>query len=221
VSTPKKIAVVLSGCGNRDGSEITEAVSVLIALSELGAEAVCFAPDQEFEPSHYVGGIPTSASKRNALEESGRIARGSISPLAQLNEKDFDAIVFPGGMGASKTLSSWATAGAKTSIQTEVKKAIVAFHRASKPIGAICIAPVLVARVLGAEHPEVTIGDDAETASEIEKTGARHTKCVVTDYVSDRDHKLLTTPAYMYDKATPFEVFTGIRRMLTELVEMA
>jgi enhancing lycopene biosynthesis protein 2 len=79
----------------------------------------------------------------------------------------------------------------------------------------------LVARVLGAENPEVTIGDDAETASEIEKTGARHTRCAVDDYVSDRDHKILTTPAYMYDEATPFQVYTGIRRMLTELVEMA
>lgn len=222
MESAKKIAVVLSGCGHLDGSETTEAVSVLIALAELGAEVKCFAPNVEFEPAHFVESVGASSTKRNALEESARIARkGNISPLTDLNEKDFDAIVFPGGMGAAKNLSSWATAGAKTSIQGEVKRAIVAFHRASKPIGAICIAPVLVARVLGAEHPEVTIGDDVETAAEIEKTGARHTKCIVTDYVSDRDHKILTTPAYMYDEATPFDVFTGIRRMLTELVEMA
>ena len=196
MNTRKRIAVILSGYGLLDGSEITEAVSVLIALSELGAEAVCFAPHQEI----------TVAPD---LDQSARIARTRISSLTELREKDFDAIVFPGGSGA------------KTPIQADVKRAIIDFHRASKPIGAICVAPVLVARVLGAEHPEVTIGDDAATAAEIEKTGARHTKCIVTDYVSDRDHKILTTPAYMFDDATPFEVFTGIRRLLRELVEMA
>jgi enhancing lycopene biosynthesis protein 2 len=221
MSSTKKIAVVLSGCGFLDGSEITEAISVLISLSELGAEVSCFAPDQEFPAAHYVHQSDGAASTRNALEESARIARKHVSPLTSLNEADFDAIVFPGGFGAAKNLSSWATAGAKTPVLTEVRKAIVAFHRASKPIGAICIAPVLVARVLGAEHPEVTIGDDAETAAEIEKTGAKHTKCAVDDYVSDRDHKILTTPAYMYGEAKPHAVFTGIRRMLTELVEMA
>ncbi len=220
MSSVKKIAVVLSGCGFLDGSEITEAVSVLICLAELGAEAVCFAPDQEFEAATYTASV-SAPGARNALEESARIARQKIRPVSELRESEFDGIIFPGGFGAAKNLSSWASLGAKTPVLTEVRKAIVAFHRASKPIGAICIAPVLVARVLGAEHPEVTIGDDADTALEIEKTGAKHTKCAVDDYVSDRDHKILTTPAYMYGDASPFSVFTGIRRMIGELVEMA
>lgn len=198
----KKIAVVLSGCGYKDGSEITESVSVLIALSELGAEVRCFAPSDQ-------------------LEASARIARDEISQLSELQEKDFDAVVFPGGSGAAKNLSTWATEGSKAKVNADVQRVILAFHKASKPIGAICIAPTLLARVLGHEHPELTIGDDAETAAEIEKTGAQHTRCSVDDYVSDRDHKLLTTPAYMFGHAKPNEVFSGIRRMLTELVEMA
>jgi len=235
--TTKKIAVVLSGCGFLDGSEITEAISTLIALSELGTEVTCFAPDASFPVAHYVassgksGASPEHAAShagahnapatRNALEESGRIARQHVSPLSALREKDFDAIVFPGGFGAAKNLSDWASTGARANVLPEIRRAITEFHKSSKPIGAICIAPTLVARVLGSEHPEVTIGNDTETAAEIEKTGAKHTKCSVDDYVSDRDHKILTTPAYMYGDAKPHEVFTGIRRMLTELVEMA
>jgi enhancing lycopene biosynthesis protein 2 len=165
--------------------------------------------------------IKTSGSKRNALEESARIARQHVAPLSDLREKDFDAVVFPGGFGAAKNLSDWASAGARATVLPDVRRVITEFHKSSKPIGAICIAPTLVAKVLGTEHPEVTIGTDPETAAEIEKTGAQHTKCAVDDYVSDRDHKILTTPAYMYDDAKPHQVFTGIRRMLTELVEMA
>jgi enhancing lycopene biosynthesis protein 2 len=214
----RRVAVVLSGCGFLDGSEITEAASALIALSEAGAKFKCFAPDLEFTPAHYAGG--TSNAPRNVLEESGRIARKDILALDKLKADDFDAVVFPGGFGAAKVLCSWGEKGAKGLPLPQVKKIITEFHAASKPIGAICIAPALVALVLGKNGVEVTIGDDAETAAEIIKTGAVHTACAVTDYVSDRDNKVLTTPAYMYE-AQPHEVYTGIRKMIRELVEMA
>ncbi len=217
----KKVAVVFSGCGFLDGTEITEAISTLIALSELGADVTCFAPNQDFPAAHYVGSAPAPNAVRNALEESGRIARQLVSPLESLKEKDFDAVVFPGGFGAAGNLSDWALKGSKAAVLPDVRRVITDFYRASKPIGAMCIAPTLIAKVLGSENPEVTIGDDAVTAAEIEKTGTTHTKCAVDDYVSDRDHKILTTPAYMYDHAKPHQVFAGIRRMLAELVEMA
>jgi enhancing lycopene biosynthesis protein 2 len=235
MSTPsqnsKKVAVVLSGCGYLDGSEITEAVSALIALSEAGAEALCFAPNESFVPaSHLDGGAAAASatgsggavgdSPRNALAEAARIARGNIQDLRELNEKNFDALVFPGGFGAAKNLSNWASAGANGRVNPEVMRVITEFHKAAKPIGAICIAPTLIAKALGSEGVTVTIGDDQATANELEKTGAHHVKCAVTDYVSDRDHKVLTTPAYMYE-AKPHEVFAGIRKMIRELVEMA
>ena len=217
----KKIAVVLSGCGFLDGTEITEAVSTLIALSELNAEVTCFAPNVNVDTAHYIEAAAGSSAQRNMLEESARIARQKVSPLSDLRERDFDALVFPGGFGAAKNLSDWASKGAKATVLPDVRRVITEFHKSSKPIGAICIAPTLIARVLGAEAPEITIGDDTETAAEISKTGATHTRCAVDDYISDRDHKILTTPAYMYENAKPHLVFAGIRRMLTELVEMA
>lgn len=225
-SDKKKVAVVLSGCGHRDGSEITEAVSALIALSEAGAQFECFAPDVTFAPiSHSVDASPSMEDaplrQRNALEEAGRIARGRVRSTEDLREGDFDALVFPGGMGAARRLSNWAEAGARCEVRPEVAGAIRAFRSAAKPIGAICIAPTLLARVLGEEGVTVTVGDDSDASREIEKTGARHARCAVDDYVSDRDHKILTTPAYMHANARPHEVFAGVRAMIRELVEMA
>lgn len=214
----KKIAVVLSGCGHQDGTEITEAVSTIIALTELGAEPIFFAPDLDVPVTHHRG---EATETRNILNESSRIARHPVRDIKELKEADFDALVLPGGFGAALHLSNWAHDGAKTKVNRELMKAIIAFHKTSKPIGAMCIAPVIVARVLGAHGVNVTIGNDEATAAEIEKTGSHHVKCDVTDYVSDRDNKLLTTPAYMYGDASAADVFTGIRKMIRELVEMA
>lgn len=220
MSSTKKIAVVLSGCGFKDGTEITEAVCTLIALSEAGAETRCFAPDLNFAPTAHFGHSSDSQGTRSVLQEAARICRGEIQDIRELKESDFDAVVFPGGFGAALHLSNWAEAGVKSKVHPEVTRVIKEFHRASKPIGAICIAPTLVAKVLGSKGVNVTIGDDEATAQEIEKTGAQHVKCAVTDYISDRDNKVLTTPAYMYE-AKPHEVFTGVRKMIRELVEMA
>lgn len=219
----KKVAVVLSGCGFLDGSEITEAVSTLIALSEYGAEATCFAPNLEISAAGYldhIGRGSAQVSIRNVLVESSRISRGVIQDLTSFREADFDAVVFPGGFGAAKVLSNWMPQGATAKVLPEVAAIIREFHRSAKPIGALCIAPVLLACVLGKEGINITIGNDSATAQEIEKTGAHHVRCEATDFVSDRDHKILTTPAYMIE-AKPHEVFRGISKLIRELVEMA
>ncbi len=197
----RKIAVVLSGCGHKEGTEITEAVSTLISLSELGAKYQCYAPEA-------------------LMQDSARISRGEISDIKNLKASDFDAIIFPGGFGAATKLSNWAEKGAACTVLADVERVIREFNNQDKPIGAICIAPAVVARVLGSKNINLTIGNDPATSAEIKKTGAQHVNCPVTDYISDRDHKILTTPAYMYD-AQPNEVFTGIRKMIRELVEMA
>lgn len=216
----KNIAVVLSGCGFLDGTEITEAVSLLIALNQAGAKVTCFAPDIELNVVNHANGNALT-EKRSVLAESARIARGDIKPLNALQAKDFDAVAFPGGYGAAKNLSNWAEKGSKCDVNPDVKRVILDFHNASKPIGAICIAPVLVARVLGDKKVTVTIGDDAETAAEIQKTGAQHEECPVDDYITDRETKVVTTPAYMYGNAKPNEVFAGIFGLAHELVEWA
>lgn len=216
----KKIAVVLSGCGHRDGSEITETVSLLISLYQAGAEVSCFAPNIEIPVTNHISHEPQS-EKRNLLVEAARIARGHIQSLDKLHAKDFDGLAFPGGYGAAKNLCNWAEKGAACDVNPEVKRVILEFHEASKPIGAICIAPVLLARVLGNKKITVTIGEDAETAAEIKKTGAQHEECPVDDYITDREGKIVTTPAYMYDNAKPHEIFKGIFGLAHELVEWA
>lgn len=216
----KKIAVVLSGCGHQDGSEITETISLLVALYQLGANVSFFAPDLEVDAKDHKTGKKTG-EKRNILNESARITRGNILDIKTLRASDFDGLAFPGGYGAATNLSNWSSKGQNCEVLPEVVRVIKEFHSESKPIAALCIAPTLVAKVLGKEKVELTIGNDKETADEINKTGAHHIPCPVDDYVTDRDCKVITTPAYMYGDAKPHEVFKGISGLAKELVEMS
>lgn len=216
----KKIAIVLAGCGHRDGAEITEAVSTLISISQAGAQYEIFAPAIQFTPTNHQTGELMGGETRNILTESGRISRGQTKNLKELEEKDFDAVIFPGGYGAALHLSDWGTKGHFCTVHPDVERVIRSFHRASKPIGAICIAPTLVAKVLGAEGVTLTIGNNKEVITEIEKTGSEHVECPPDDFITDRLHKVITTPAYMYD-TEPHKVFKGIQGLVNELVEMA
>ncbi len=213
-----KVAVVLSGCGVFDGTEIHEAVSVLIHLSRLGAEYTCFAPDMDQKQViNHLTGKPAAGETRNVLVESARIARGHIRPLRDLNAAEFDAVVFPGGFGAAKNLSDFASAGARCTVNKDVERVVNAFHGARKPVGMCCIAPVIAARVLGAgaggPGAKVTIGDDAGTAAAIEAMGSQNVVKPVTEALVDSPNQLVTAPAYMYD-APVHAVFQGIGEMV-------
>lgn len=217
----KKIAVILSGCGYLDGSEITEAISTLIALSAQNVDYKVFAPQISISPTSHYDAELLEPGRRNALEESARIARGKIQDISELNPNIFDGIVFPGGYGVAKNLSSWAQDGAKCSTNPQVKEMIETFYDSGKPILAICIAPALIARVLGQKTSvTLTIGNDPATAAEIQKTGCEHVECPVDDFITDREAKVVSTPAYMYE-AKPHEVFAGIQKAVAEFVEMA
>lgn len=213
-----KIAVVLSGCGVFDGSEVHEAVSVLFHLSRLGAEYQCFAPDidQQHVINHLTG-KPVSGETRNVLVESARIARGAIRPLRDLKAADFDAVVFPGGFGAAKNLSDFAAAGAQCTVNRDVERVVKSFHEAQKPVGMCCIAPVIAARVLGTSAggpgARVTIGSDAGAAAAIDAMGSQNVVKPVTQALVDSPNQLVTAPAYMYD-APIHEVFQGIGEMI-------
>lgn len=217
----KKIAIVLSGCGNQDGTEITEAVSLIVSLTRLGSEIQFFAPDLEFTPQDHQLRQPAVSEKRNVFKESARIARGNIHDIKILNAKNFDGLAFPGGFGAALRLSDWGQRGADGEVIPEVKRVILDFFAASKPIAAICIAPVLLAKVLGDQGITVTLGENGEVSTEVEKTGALHESCPVDDFITDREFKIVTSPAYMYDGAKPHEVFIGIEKLAKEFVEMA
>ena len=215
----KKIGVVLSGCGVRDGSEIHEAVFTLLAIDRQGAEAVCMAPDADFPVTDHLA-MQESGEKRNVLVESARIARGNIRDIAGVTANELDAIIFPGGFGAAKNLCDFAMKGAAASVHPEVSRLLKEMAVAGKPIGAICIAPALIAAVLGKDFgPTLTIGNDAGTAAEIDKTGAKHQVCPVTEFVVDTKNKLVSTPAYMLAGRIT-EVYDGIDKCVKEVIKM-
>jgi len=221
-----RVAVVLSGCGVYDGSEIHEAVSVLLHLSEAAAEVRCFAPDirQAHVINHAVG-KPAGNESRGVLAESARIARGNIDALDRLKESEFDAVIFPGGFGAAKNLCSFAFDGADCSVNPEVERVVKDFHRAGKPIGMCCIAPVIAAKVLGRAGGgpgcEVTIGCDPDTAAAVSAMGATHAELPVTEAHIDQKNRLVTAPAYMYGDAPIHEVHAGIGKMVSATLELA
>lgn len=215
----KRVGVVLSGCGVRDGSEIHEAVLTLLAIDRNGAEAVCLAPDIEAPEVNHLTMQETGA-KRNVLVESARIARGAIRDIKDMHASDLDAIIFPGGFGAAKNLCDFAVKGAEATVNTEVARLMREMAGAGKPIGAICIAPALVAAALGREcAPEVTIGTEAGTAAAINQTGSRHVECRVTECVVDRKNKIVSTPAYMLATCIS-ETADGIEKTVKAVLDL-
>jgi enhancing lycopene biosynthesis protein 2 len=217
-----RVAVCLSGCGVFDGSEIHEAVLTLLALDQAGAEALCCAPnvDQSTVIDHLTRS-PAAGTSRNVLVESARIARGNIADLSRVRASQIDALIFPGGLGAAKNLSNFADKGADCTVQPEVERLVGEMLDAGKPIAAICIAPAMLARIVGRRgvHPRMTIGNDPATAAAMEKMGVRHLDCPCDSFVVDEMHKIVTTPAYMLGKG-PAMVFEGIRRLVEEVLHL-
>ena len=193
----KKFAIVLAGCGVYDGAEIHEATMTMLAISRQGAEYQCFAPD--IDQAHVVNHLTGKEmnEKRNVLVESARIARGNILPLADFKAVDFDAIVFPGGFGVAKNLCTFAFDGPECSVNEDARMAVGEMHKAHKPIGALCISPVLIARIIG--NVEVTIGNDQGTATAVESLGGKHMIATHGEVVVDSSNKIVTTPCYMLD----------------------
>lgn len=192
-----KVAVVLSGCGVYDGSEIHEAVLTLLALDRHGAAYACFAPDMpQMDVIDHCTGKP-SEETRNVLVESARIARGKVRDLAAFRADEYDAIIFPGGFGAAKNLSTFAVDGADCTVRKDVETAVRAMVRAAKPIAALCISPVIMAKIMG--NVDLTIGDDAGTASAVQQMGAKHRNTRHGEVVIDPKARLVTTPCYMLD----------------------
>lgn len=191
----KKIAVLLCGCGSMDGSEIHEATMTLLAIDRHGAAYTVFAPDDEqYHVVNHLTQQPMN-EKRNMLVEAARIARGNISDLKEFNAADFDALVLPGGFGAAKNLFTYAMDGVDAKVRPDVADAIRSMYRAHKPIGALCIAPVLLAKVL--ENVTITIGTDAATARDVELMGAVNINTQQTEVMVDKQNMVFSTPCYM------------------------
>jgi enhancing lycopene biosynthesis protein 2 len=216
-----RVAVILSGCGVHDGSEIHEAVITLLCLDRQGVAYECLAPNKpQAGVVNHLTGKPATQT-RNVLEESARIARGKAKDIAEANPADYAAVILPGGFGASKNLCDYAAAGAKCEVDPAVRRFLVGMHNQGKPIGGICISPVILARALGANgSPKLTIGNDPKTANHIEEMGAEHLSCPVDDIVVDAENKIVTTPAYMLADGIS-EVERGIDKLVIEVLRLA
>jgi enhancing lycopene biosynthesis protein 2 len=211
----KKFAVILAGCGVYDGAEIHESVMTLYAIERNGAEYEIFAPDhdQYHVVNHLTGKEMPGA--RNVLIESARIARGKIRPLTALDMREFDALIFPGGFGVAKNLCSYAFEGEFCRVDKIIEGIIRDAVSFRKPIGALCISPVILAKVLG--DVNLTIGQDAKTARDVEKMGAHHVKTTHGEVVVDERYKIFTTPCYMLD-ATITQIAEGADNIVMKML---
>ncbi|MBQ8785973.1 MAG: isoprenoid biosynthesis glyoxalase ElbB [Alphaproteobacteria bacterium] len=215
-----KIAIILSGCGVFDGSEIHEATCTMLNIDKQGAEYQCFAPNetQSKVVNHFTHKIEEN-SERNILVEAARIARGNIKDIRDFNIIDFDAVIFPGGSGAVTNLCDFFEKGRACEVNPEVVRVINDCYESQMPIGAICIAPALIAHVLGQHKIVVTIGNDKQVASVIEENGAIHKECKADEIAVDEKHKIVTTPAYMLAKSIK-EVDNGIAKLVAEIIRL-
>lgn len=191
----KKFALILSGCGVYDGTEIHEAVSTMIAIKKAGADYQAFAPDrvQYHVVNHLTGEV--MEEQRNILVESARLMRGDVRSIAEFHPEDFDGVIFPGGFGAAKNLCDYAFKGADCEVAPEIENVIKDTVAAGKPIAAECIAPVIMASVL--QGATVTIGSDEDTAKHISQMGGHHIVAEHNGVIYDPQYKLYTTPCYM------------------------
>jgi enhancing lycopene biosynthesis protein 2 len=214
-----RVGVILSGCGVQDGSEIHEAVLTLLALDESGASTVCLAPDRnQARVVQHRTGKPVN-EKRNVLVEAARIARGRIQNTTEVSADELDAVILPGGFGAALNLCDFGEKYDQCSVDPGVERLLRDLHAAGKPIGAVCIAPALLARVFGDLGVRLTIGTDADTAAAIERMGAKHVRCNVDGVVVDEKNKIVTSPAYMLAKSIK-ELRKPIARVVEEVLQM-
>lgn len=202
----KKFAIILAGSGVYDGAEIHEATLTMLAIMQQGGTYKIFAPDisQHHVINHLTG--EEMDETRNVLIESARIARGEIKDLKEFNAGNFDALIIPGGFGAAKNLCNFAVKGADCEVNPEVARAIKDMHAAKKPIGALCISPVIIAKVLG--EVELTVGQDEGTIEKVEEMGGQHISTTHGDVVYDSDHNVFTTPCYMLE-ANILQIYEG------------
>jgi len=215
-----KCALFLSGCGQLDGSETHEVILTLLSLAQENIEWMAFAPniDQSKVVDHVKAAPDEDAPPRNVLKESARLVRGNIKPITEFNANDYDTVILPGGTGAVCNLCNWSEAqGGEFTLQKDVQRAIDDMINAKKPMGFICIAPVMIPKLF--PGAKLTIGNDKTIAEQIKQQGSTHIECAATDVVVDTEHNIVSTPANMVAKSID-EVYTGIHKLVKALVEM-
>jgi len=212
----KKFAVILSGCGHLDGSEIHEAVMTLLAIDRNKCSYTIFAPNED--QYHVMNHLNKEAmeEKRNILVEAARIARGEIQDVKKYNPEDFDGLIIPGGYGVAKNLFTYAIDGVNAKVNPDIETAIKATYLLRKPIGALCIAPALLAKVLG--EVTITVGSDSGTIANLESMGANHINTLETEVISDKQNMVFSTPCYMLS-ATITDIADSADNLIRAILE--
>ncbi len=217
----KRVGVILSGSGYLDGAEIQEATLTLLFLDKRGAKVTAMAPDvKQMHVVDHVKGEPSGSESRNVLAEAARITRGAIVDVKTVKAADLDALILPGGFGVAKNLCTFATEGVKLEVNPDVERLVRDMATAGKPLGFVCIAPVIAAKVLGSRKVRITIGNDPATAAAINALGAVHVDSPVDQIVVDERNKVVSTPAYMLGPSIA-PVAAGIERLVGAVLEMA
>ena len=221
MSKEKHVGVILSGSGFLDGAEIQEATLTLLFLDRRGAKVTAMAPNvAQMHVVDHVKGQPASGENRNVLAEAARITRGAIADVKTVKASDLDALILPGGYGAAKNLCTFATEGVKLQVNPDVERLVRDMAAAGKPIGFICISPVIAAKVLGSKKVKLTIGNDPGTAAALNALGAVHVDALVDQIVVDEKNKVVSTPAYMLGPSIA-PVSAGIEKLVAAVLEMA
>ncbi len=217
-----RVGVVLSGCGVYDGAEIHETVITLLALDRAGAEVVMMAPNiGQLHVVNHLTGEEMTMESRNVLVESARIARGNIRDLSLVTGAELDALIFPGGFGVAKNLSDYAMVGADCEVNPDAQRIVAEMIEARKPVGVICIAPAMLAKILKqmGKSARLTIGNDNNTAGDIQTMGSQHLECPVDELIVDEEHKIISTPAYMIGQQIK-DVALGIEKLVDKILTM-
>ncbi|KYM88847.1 hypothetical protein ALC53_02612 [Atta colombica] len=203
-----------------DGTEISEAISTAIHLQHKKMKPLFYAPDIEIcgVVNHFTKEMNTENS-RNALVESARLARGCIKPLHECEACTHDALIIPGGFGAARILSNFAEKGTDCTVLPDLEKLIEDFHCDKKPIGTMCIANALVAKVL--KGVKITLGKEspkndwphADAIKKVKDMGAKIEMKDVKGVTFDKNFGVLSTPAWLYEPATFSDIYDGIDNM--------
>ena len=216
-----RVGVVLAGCGAQDGSEIHESVLTLLSLDRIGAKVKIMAPEiDQFHVVNHLSNHKMDAT-RNILSEAARIARGNILPIRSINNNDLDALIFPGGTGMAKNIFNYAIKGPDFTVLKDVESLTRYMIQKNKPIGAICIAPVMIAKILQNldRKGKVTGGFNEQILTDIESMGMITEKVNATEIVIDYENKIVSTPAYVEANSIK-EVSEGIEKLVDAVLSM-
>jgi len=217
----KSVAVLLAGCGHLDGSEIQESVSALLALSKYGVDYECFSVDKnQYDVMDHIKKTKTSET-RNLLKEAARIARGNIKDISALDPNDYYALIIPGGFGVAKNLFTYGIEGRNGIVIEPVKDLIQSFYRMNKYIGAICIAPIMIAMALDKEatNLHITPGMSENSASILKEIGVIPVLLPSNEICVDEMNKVISAPAYMNSNASLYEVYEGIEKLVIYIAD--